>query len=115
MGGIYKFDRKNEWIRFDNRNGLKGNGIYDLEITGDYIWASLYQFSKNSKDIFGRGVVLINRITNEVNMINIEGLPKIINSLHFDGTKLWFGTNKGLYAIDFTNKFVENFTKDLND
>lgn len=115
LGGIYKFDRKNTWTRYDARNGLKGNGIYDLEITGNYIWASLYQFSKNTKDIFGRGVALINRITDEVTMVNIDGLPKVINSLHFDGKKLWFGTNKGLFAVDFTNKFVENFVKDIND
>ncbi len=115
LGGIYKFDRKNTWTRYDARNGLKGNGIYDLEITGNYIWASLYQFSKNTKDIFGRGVALINRITDEVTMVNIDGLPKVINSLHFDGKKLWFGTNNGLFAIDFTNKFVENFVKDIND
>jgi ligand-binding sensor domain-containing protein len=115
LGGIYKFDRINDWTRYDSRDGLKGNGIYDMEITGDFIWASLYQFSKNTKDIFGRGVALINRITNKIEMINIDGLPKTVNSLHFDGTKLWFGTNKGLYAIDFTNKFVENFVKDIDD
>jgi len=115
LGGLYKFNRKNDWTRFDTHNGLKGNGIFDLEITGDYIWVALYQFSKNTKDIFGRGVALINRITNIVTPIIIDGLPKTINSLHFDGTKLWFGTNKGLFAIDFTNKFVKNFTKDLNE
>ena len=115
LGGIYKFDRKNEWIRFDERDGLKGNGIYDLEITGDYIWASLYQFSKNTKDIFGRGVALINRFSNEITTINIEGLPNEVKSLHFDGTRLWFGTNKGLFAIDFTNKFVEDFVEDIDD
>jgi len=115
VGGIYRFNRKNDWERFDARDGLKGNGIYDLEITGDFIWASLYQFSKNTKDIFGRGVALINRITKEVTMLNIEGLPKKVTSLHFDGTKLWFGTNNGLYTIDFTNKFVENFVKDIDD
>lgn len=115
LGGIYKFDRNNDWTRFDARNGLKGNGIYDMEITGDFFWASLYQFSKNTKDVFGRGVALINRITSDIKMIDIEGLPKVVNSLHFDGTKLWFGTNKGLFAIDFTNKFVENIVKDIDD
>ncbi|MDA3860495.1 MAG: hypothetical protein PF445_04655 [Melioribacteraceae bacterium] len=115
LGGIYKFDRKNDWTRYDARDGLKGNGIYDLEITGDFIWASLYQFSKNTKDIFGRGLVMINRITNKIEMINIDGLPKGVNSLHFDGTKLWFGTGSGLFAIDFTNKFDENFVKDVDD
>lgn len=115
LGGIYKFDRKNDWTRFDVRNGLKGNGIYDMAITGDYIWASLYQFSKNTKDVFGRGVALINRISNELNMINIDGLPKVVNSMHFDGERLWFGTNEGLFAIDFTNRFVEDFVEEVDD
>jgi len=115
LGGVYKFDRKNDWTRFDSHNGLKGNGIYDLEITGDYIWVSLYQFSKNTKDIFGRGLALINRITKNVEMVQIEGVPKTINSIHFDGTKLWLGTNNGIYTINLVNKFVDNFTKEIND
>jgi ligand-binding sensor domain-containing protein len=115
LGGIYRFNRKNDWTRFDSHNGLKGNGIYDLEITGDYIWVSLYQFSKETKDIFGRGVALINRITNEVEMLQLDGVPKVVNALHFDGTRLWLATNNGLFSIDIINKFVDNFIKELNE
>ncbi len=115
LGGLYKFDRKNDWTRFDSYTGLKGNGIYDLEITGDYIWVSLYQFSKNTKDVFGRGLALINRITKKVEMVQIDDVPKTITSIHFDGSKLWLGTNNGLFTIDLVNDFVENFTKEIND
>ncbi|MCK5456637.1 MAG: hypothetical protein KAI45_05870, partial [Melioribacteraceae bacterium] len=115
LGGVYKFDRKNDWTRFDSHNGLKGNGIYDLEITGDYIWVSLYQFSKDTKDIFGRGLALINRITKKEEMVQVDEVPKTIKSIHFDGTKLWLGTNDGIFTFNLVNKFVENFTKEIND
>ena len=115
VGGIYKFDRKNEWIRFDSKTGLRGNGIYDMEITGDYIWVSLYQFSKNTKDIYGRGLALINRITEEAKMLDIENFPLSTYAFHFDGNTLWIGTENGIYSIDFTNDFVENFEIKKND
>lgn len=115
LGGIYKFDRKNEWIRFDAKNGLRGNGIYDLELTGDYIWAALYQFSKNTKDIYGRGIALINRITEKVRMLDIKNFPATTYSFHFDGKRLWIGTENGIYLLDFSNEFIENFEKLAND
>ena len=115
LGGIYKFDRMNEWIRFDSKTGLRGNGIYDMEITGDYIWVSLYQFSKNTKDIYGRGIALINRITEEVNMLDIKNFPLTTYAFHFDGKTLWIGTENGIYSIDFTNNFVDNFKEYMND
>ncbi|MCK5086743.1 MAG: hypothetical protein KAQ90_04435 [Melioribacteraceae bacterium] len=109
IGGIYKFDRKNEWRRFDTHDGFRGNGIYDLELTGNYIWASIYQFSKNTKETYGRGIVLINRIDESIKIIENENFPLTVYSLHFDGKFLWFGTNDGIYNIDLTNKFVADF------
>lgn len=35
IGGLFRFDRRNEWLRIDDKNGLPANGIYDLERTGD--------------------------------------------------------------------------------
>lgn len=115
LGGIYKFDRKNEWLRFDSKKGLRGNGIYDMILIGDYIWASLYQFSKNTKDIYGRGIAIINRITEDVKMMDIENFPAITYAFHYDGQHLWIGTENGIYSIDFTNEFIENFKKSKND
>lgn len=115
VGGIYKFDRKNEWIRFDSNSGLRGNGIYDLEITGDYIWVSLYQFSKNTKDVYGRGIALINRVTEKVSMLDVDNFPGTSFAFHFDGSKMWIGTENGIFSVDFTNEFVENFKKSKDD
>lgn len=107
VGGLYRFDRKIEWLRFDSYDGFSGNGIFDLALTGNYIWASLYQFSRGSKQQFGRGIALVNRNNLNTTMIK-EGLfPSTVHALHFDGENMWLGTNDGLWKIDLTNKLVE--------
>ncbi len=107
VGGLFRYNRKNEWIRFDNFKGLTGNGIYDLERTGNYIWASLYQFGKETKETYGRGIVLINRINNKVIPINDERIPKTVNKIFFDGTFLWLGTENGVIKINFFNQLAQ--------
>lgn len=107
VGGLFKYDRKNEWLRFDNSKGLTGNGVYDLERTGNYIWASLYQFGKETKETYGRGIVLINRLNNKVIPINDERIPKTINKIFFDGSFLWLGTESGIIKINFFNKLAQ--------
>lgn len=47
VGGLFRYNHRNEWIRFDNSRGLPGNGVAALERTGNFIWAALYQFGKN--------------------------------------------------------------------
>lgn len=106
VGGLFKFDRKNEWIRFDDSKGLTGNGVFDLERTGNYIWVSLYQFGKETKETYGRGIVLINRINNKVIPLSDERIPKTVNKIFFDGTILWLGTESGLIKINFFNKLA---------
>jgi ligand-binding sensor domain-containing protein len=106
IGGLYKFDRRNEWFRFDTNNGLEGNGIYSIEITGNYIWAAQYQFGKNSKDTFGRGLVLINRSTMKAYPIKNDLIPDDILSMHFDGSNLWLGHKTGLIKIKLTNELA---------
>lgn len=103
LGGLYKFNRKNEWTKFDDKTGLSGNGIFCLERTGKYIWAGIYQFGKNTKDIYGRGLAIINSITNEVKEIRNEILPYTILSLYFDGKNMWVGTDSGAFRIELTN------------
>ncbi len=106
VGGLFRFDKKSDWLLFDGTKGLTGNGVFSLERTGNYIWASLYQFGKSTKEIFGRGIVLINRINNQVIPIRDENILRLVYSFFFDGTNLWLGTEKGLIKINFFNKLA---------
>jgi ligand-binding sensor domain-containing protein len=107
LGGLFRFNKKNDWFRFDDSKGLTGNGVYALERIGNYVWASLYQFGSSTKEIYGRGLAVINRVTNKVVPIRDEKIPQDINTLFFDGTNLWLGTNSGLIKINFFNKLAQ--------
>lgn len=111
LGGVYRFNRKYEWTRFDERKGLKGNGVFDMVLTGKYIWVSLYQFGINTKETYGRGLVIIDRLTEEVIPIMMNGIPETIYSLYYDGKYLWMGANDGLYQMDLSNNFVSDLSK----
>ncbi|MCF8241165.1 MAG: hypothetical protein K9J16_07245 [Melioribacteraceae bacterium] len=106
LGGLYKFDKKNIWIKFDERKGFNANGIFDLERTGNYIWVSLYQFGQDSKSEYGRGVAIINRITEEFQAINHPDIPDKILSMYFDGENMWLGSDQGLIKINLTNELA---------
>ncbi len=106
VGGLYRFDRRNEWLKFDTDSGLEGNGIYCIEKTGNWIWVSVYQFGKMSKEPFGRGLVLINRFTNEVKEINDDNIPDSILSMHFDGKNMWLGHKSGVVKINLVNELA---------
>lgn len=107
VGGLYRFDYKTEWLGLDASKGLPGNGVYDLERTGNYIWASLYQFGSSTKETFGRGLALINRVTNQITPIRDDRIPRTIYSIYFDGINLWLGTENGLIKINFFNKLAQ--------
>ncbi|MBA4406850.1 hypothetical protein C0389_06210 [bacterium] len=107
LGGLFRFNRRNDWQRFDDKNGLPANGIYDLERTGNYIWVSLYQFGKSTKESFGRGLILIDRLTNEVIPVRDERIPSTVYCIFFDGTNLWMGTESGLIKVNFINKLAQ--------
>lgn len=107
VGGLYRFDYKTEWLGLDASKGLPGNGVYDLERTGNYIWASLYQFGSSTKETFGRGLALINRVTNQITPIRDDRIPRTIYSIYFDGVNLWLGTENGLIKINFFNKLAQ--------
>lgn len=111
LGGIYRYNRKYEWTRFDAKKGLEGNGVFDMVLTGHYIWISLYQFGINTKETYGRGLAIINRLTDNVTPIYNKSLPETIYSLYYDGTFLWMGANDGLYQMNISNNFVSNFSK----
>lgn len=109
IGGIYKFDRRNKWERIDVNDGLAANGISSLVVTGKYVWAALYKFDLESKEQYGQGIAIIDRLTNEVRMINAQNLSSDIHKLFFDGKYLWLGTGNGIYRLDLTNSFIPNF------
>ncbi|OGU55613.1 MAG: hypothetical protein A2V66_16545 [Ignavibacteria bacterium RBG_13_36_8] len=106
VGGLYKFNRKNRWDRFDVSAGLPGNGISTLELTGNYIWVGTYQFGKSNKEPYGRGIAILNRTTGQINVIHDERIPDNINCSYFDGENIWFGSDNGLLKIYLGNKFA---------
>jgi hypothetical protein len=106
IGGIYIFDRNHRWIRISKKDGLPANGIYCMAKTGNTIWTSVYQFSKNDRAEYGHGIALINRITGEVKPIDLENdkiKTSTVLSMLFDGTDIWIGTDRGLFRIPIDN------------
>ncbi|HOJ19522.1 MAG: hypothetical protein GX452_14005 [Ignavibacteriales bacterium] len=109
LGGIYKFNRRATWERIDTRNGLPGQGIYTLARVGNYIWAAVYYFDRKEKKEHGRGLVLINRMTNEVIRINPDDIrlaSNKINALYFDGANMWIGAENGLWRVRILNELA---------
>ncbi len=106
-GGLYKFNRKNSWERFEAKDGLQSNGIYSLELTGRYLWISLYTFNPNQKTQYGRGLAIMDLISGKIRKIESIELPSKINKIYYDGKLLWLGTISGLYKVPMKNSFAE--------
>jgi ligand-binding sensor domain-containing protein len=109
LGGIYEFNRKFRWNRISKVDGLPGNGIYCLERTGNYIWSGIYSFDKKNKKEYGKGLVYINRFTNNVHVVDLNALninTSLIHSLYFDSEDLWIGSDKGLVRLKFYNSLA---------
>ncbi len=107
IGGLFRFNRKNDWLRLDDSKGLPGNGVYALELTGNYVWGSFYQFGSSTKEIYGRGLAVINKMTNKIIPVRDDKIPQTINTIFFDGTFLWLGTDSGVIKINFFNKLAQ--------
>ncbi len=106
IGGIYKYNRILHWDRISSLNGLPANGVYCLERTGNQIWAGIYAFDRNEKKELGKGLVIINRLTNQVTPVDLNLLgPDIttISCLYFDGWDMWVGTDIGLWRVAVAN------------
>lgn len=106
IGGLYRFNRKAYWEKFDVRNGLPANGVFAIERTGNDIWASCYEFDNVDNVIRGRGIALINRVSGDIRMIDpdVIGLTtNTINTMYFDGDWMWLGTDEGLWRLRVTN------------
>jgi ligand-binding sensor domain-containing protein len=110
LGGIYIHDRRINWDRIYKRDGLAGNGIYSLCRIGNYIWAGVYEFDKQQKIEYGKGLYIINRVTRQVTPVDLNELDitsSSILSFHFDGTNIWIGTGEGLIKLRIDNRLAE--------
>lgn len=105
-GGLYRYNRRALWQRFDERDGLPGNGVNVLARTGNKIWAATYRFDSKTKEEMGQGMILIDRITGKVTRVNPDDIylgSDNVKDLFFDGTNMWIGTNIGLWSVQITN------------
>lgn len=108
-GGLFRFDRMVDWIKFDEYSKLNGSGIFSLELTGNYIWVSVYKFNSESKTSIGKGINLINRKNLRISKVENNLIPEAIYCMHFDGNSIWLGTNDGIRKIKLTNNFLPDF------
>lgn len=110
LGGVYIHDRRFNWERIYKRNGLGGNGIYSLCRIGNYIWVGVYEFDKQKKLEYGKGLYIINRVTRQVSPVDLNELDITSSSIltfHFDGTNIWIGTGEGLVRLRIDNRLAE--------
>lgn len=110
IGGIYKFNRKLKWERISKQDGLPGNGIYCLEKTGNKLWVSVYAFDKKNKKEYGKGFVLVDRISGKIKSVDLNETDlssSLVQALYFDGVSMWIGTDKGLYKFKISNPLAE--------
>ena len=110
LGGVYIHDRRINWDRIYKRDGLGGNGIYSLCRIGNYIWVGVYEFDKQQKLEYGKGLYIINRVTRQVTPVDLNELDiasSSILSFHFDGKNIWIGTGEGLIRLKIDNRLAE--------
>lgn len=106
IGGLFRYDRGINWIKFGEHSKLSGSGIFSLALTGNYIWTSVYKFDPESKGIIGKGLNLINRKTLQSIRIDNNLIPDTIYSLHFDGNNMWIGTIDGIRKINLSSSLI---------
>lgn len=99
--GVAVLDKKKEnWISFDTRDGLEGNKIFDVIISGDTVYiASEYGFNwldVKSKIIFESHQTILDNVR--------------INQLAYDGQFIWAATRYGLYRIDLNTDNITFFS-----
>jgi ligand-binding sensor domain-containing protein len=110
VGGIFRYNRKNKWEKFDQEDGLPSNGVYCLESTGNKIWGGLYSFNTKDKKDDPKGIILIDKASNSIMNIDLDELgikSRKISSMAFDGDYLWFGTDNGLSRLLLSNPFAK--------
>lgn len=110
LGGLFKFNRRAIWQKYDKRTGFAGNGIRTLLKTGKRLWVSVYEFDKENKSEAGKGLLSMDVNTGKVLKIDLDKIKITtlnINTLTFDGKYLWLGTDSGIWKVRFTNPFAE--------
>lgn len=106
VGGIYVYDRKLNWKKISQIDGLADNGIYALGRTGNYIWAGVYSFESEGNVEVGKGLFLINRNTLEVSKVDLDEFQiasSAFRTFLFDGMNMWVGSDAGLLKISISN------------
>ena len=109
LGGLFKYNRKATWTKYDRSTGLPGNGVKAIAKTGNRLWLGVYSFEKAEKNEIGQGLVMLNTSTGKAQNIRLDDIKaesNLIHALLFDGDSLWIGTEKGLYRITFSNPFA---------
>ena len=110
VGGIYLYDRRLDWEKVSQVDGLADNGIFALGRTGNYIWTSIYSFDRKDNVEIGKGLYLINRLTLDVKEIDLNQLDILSSSFlkfFFDGTDMWVGSDAGLMRIQIANPLAK--------
>lgn len=106
LGGLYDFNRRHTWTRLSEKDGLPANGIYCLSMTGNKIWAGIYSFDGKEKKDYGKGLILIDRVTWDITHVDLNSIQiqssKIL-SMYFDGSYMWLGTGDGVSRIRISN------------
>jgi ligand-binding sensor domain-containing protein len=118
VGGIYVYDRRLDWKKISQINGLADNGIYALGRTGNYIWAGVYSFNRNENIEQGQGLFLINRKTHRVTEVDLDQLnirSSTFLTFHFDGENMWIGSDNGLLKIRVKNPLARISVTSLNE
>jgi len=105
LGGFYKYDGMNSWLKIDKNTGINADGISDAIVIGNFIFVAVYEFDKNKKQIYGRGLNLINRSNGKIIKISSDYLPEQINKIHYLDGNLWLASDNGLFKMQLENKF----------
>lgn len=103
VGGVYRFNRMAKWDKVDSRSGLRGDGVYSMMRIGNTVWAATYEFDKEMKKEYGRGVTIIDRNTAKVITSNPKDLNIPVNqfyAMEFDQRYIWLASEDGLWRID---------------
>ncbi len=109
VGGLYRYNRRATWEKFDKRTGLAANGINAITRIGNKLWTAVYEFNLKNESEIPKGLSMIDINSGKSQNVNLEEIKLTTNKisvLNFDGDDLWIGTDAGLWQVKFRNKFT---------